>query len=105
VLRLRSAPTDAEVDELSDTFGDLLLGGRIERTDPLPPEVSGEDHLDLARLALRFDPRGYGRLRMLIDALNALPSAPTESAMPPTVADEERVVERQDAEDVEAARP
>ena len=105
VLRLRAAPTDAEVDQLSDTFGDLLLGGRIERTDPLPPEVSGEDHLDLARLVLRFDPRGYGRLRMLIDALNALPSAPTEPAMPPTVADEERVVERQDAEDVEAARP
>ncbi len=105
VLRLRAAPTDDEISGLSDEFADLLVGGRIERTEPLPPEVSGQDHLELARLVLRFDPRGYGRLRVLIDALNALSSAPTEPAKPPTVADEERVVERQDAEDTEAARP
>jgi uncharacterized protein (TIGR00730 family) len=102
VLRLRAAPTDEEVEELSGSFADLLADGRIERTDPLPPEVSGQDHLDLPRLVLRLDPRRYARLRVLIDALNALPSAPSEPAMPPTVADEERVVERQDAE---AARP
>jgi uncharacterized protein (TIGR00730 family) len=98
VIRLRAAPTEDEIGELNATFGDLLLGGRIEPSDPLPPEVSGQDHLDLARLALRFDPRRYGRLRILIDALNALPSAPPDTAKPPTVADEERVVERQDAE-------
>jgi uncharacterized protein (TIGR00730 family) len=102
VLRLRAAPADDEVEELNATFGDLVLGGRIERSEPLSPEVSGQDHLDLPRLALRFDPRRYGRLRMLIDALNALPSAPPDTAKPPTVADEERVVEREDAE---AARP
>ena len=102
VLRLRAAPTDEEVEELNRTFGDLLLGGRIERTEPLSPEVSGQDQLDLPRLALRFDPRRYGRLRMLIDAVNALPSAPPDTAKPPTVADEERVVEREDAE---VARP
>jgi uncharacterized protein (TIGR00730 family) len=102
VLRLRAAPTDEEVEELSGSFADLLADGRIDRTDPLPPEVSGQDHLDLPRLVLRLDPRRYARLRVLIDALNALPSAPSEPAMPPTVADEERVVERQDAE---AARP
>jgi hypothetical protein len=100
---MRSAPTDDEVAALSDEFSDLLVEGRIERTDPLPPEVSGQDHLDLPRLALRFDPRRYGRLRILIDALNALPSAPADAGMPPTVADEERVVEREEAED--AGRP
>src|SRR5918998_1741307 len=96
VLRMRSAPTDDEVEALSDEFSDLLVGGRIERADPLPPEVSGQDNLDLPRLVLRFDPRRYGRLRILIDALNALPSAPADAGMPPTVADEERVVERED---------
>jgi hypothetical protein len=86
------------VEELNRDYGDLVLDGRIERTEPLSPEVSGQDHLDLPRLALRFEPRRYGRLRMLIDALNALPSAPPDTAKPPTVADEERVVEREDAE-------
>ena len=98
ILRLRAAPTDEEVEELNRDYGDLVLDGRIERTEPLSPEVSGQDHLDLPRLALRFEPRRYGRLRMLIDALNALPSAPPDTAKPPTVADEERVVEREDAE-------
>jgi uncharacterized protein (TIGR00730 family) len=98
VLRMRSAPTDDEVEALSDEFSDLLVGGRIERTEPLPPEVSGQDNLDLPRLVLRFDPRRYGRLRILIDAINALPSAPADAGRPPTVADEERVVEREDAE-------
>jgi uncharacterized protein (TIGR00730 family) len=98
VLRLRAAPTDEEVEELNRDYPDLVLDGRIERTEPLSPEVSGQDHLDLPRLALRFDPHRYGRLRMLIDALNALPSAPPDTAKPPTVADEERVVEREDAE-------
>src|SRR5215217_7608879 len=60
VLRLRATPTDEEVEELNRSFRDLVLEGRIERTDPLHPEVSGQDHLDLARLALRFDPHRYG---------------------------------------------
>jgi uncharacterized protein (TIGR00730 family) len=98
VIRLRAAPTDDEVAALNRDHGDLLVGGRIERTEPLSPEVSSQDHLDLPRLALRFDPRRYGRLRMLIDALNALPSAPPDTSKPPTVADEERVVEREDAQ-------
>jgi uncharacterized protein (TIGR00730 family) len=103
IVRLRAAPTDPEVEQLNRDFRDLLLDGHIERTEPLSPEVSGQDHLGLPRLALRFDPRRYGRLRMLIDALNALPSAPPDTAKPPTVADEERVVERED--EAEAAAP
>src|SRR5918999_1670354 len=103
VLRLRAAPSDDEVAELNRAFADLVADGRIERTVPLPPEVSGEDNLDLPRLVLRFDPRRYGRLRMLIDTLNALSSAPPDTAKPPTVADEERVVEREG--EAESATP
>ena len=35
-----------------------------------PRAVADNDHLDLPRLALRFDRMHYGRLRQLIDALN-----------------------------------
>ena len=74
VLRLRHEPTDEELAELSERFGDLLLGGSIERSEPLPPEVHDKDHVDLPRLRMRYDPRQAGRLRTLIDALNRLPS-------------------------------
>ena len=39
-------------------------------------EVRTADHLDLPRLALRFDRVSLGRLRALIDAINQLPTAP-----------------------------
>jgi uncharacterized protein (TIGR00730 family) len=82
VVRLRAEPTDAEVERLNADFGDILTRGRIEKTAPLPPEVSSRDHLDLARLAFRFDRLHHGRLREMIDALNRLPSAPPKPEGP-----------------------
>jgi hypothetical protein len=75
VVRLRHTPTDAEIAELNESFADLLVDGAIEGSEPLPAERSDRDHLDLARLVMRYDPRRAGRLRALIDAINALPSA------------------------------
>ena len=63
-------------------FADLLVDGRIERTDPLPAEVADRDNLDLARLVMRFDARRAARLRGLIDALNDLPSADASARRP-----------------------
>ena len=76
VVRLRAEPTDAEVAGLGEEFADLCLDGTIERTGPLPAEVSGNDALDLPRLVMTFDPRKGGRFRELIAALNGLESAP-----------------------------
>jgi hypothetical protein len=77
VVRLRAEPTDAEVAALADEFSDIVVRGSITRTGPLPPEVSGKDHLELARIAFRFDRMHHGRLRSLIDRVNAFDSAPT----------------------------
>ncbi|MEA3077407.1 MAG: hypothetical protein QOF60_2315 [Actinomycetota bacterium] len=82
VIRLRSAPTDAELAELNREFADIVVKGRIEPTPPLPPEVSSKDHLGLARIAFVFDRIHHGRLRTLIDTLNSLPSAPPEVVGP-----------------------
>ncbi|MFB8147652.1 TIGR00730 family Rossman fold protein [Microbacterium sp. NPDC056003] len=76
VLRLKAAPTDAEVDELSERFGSLLLSGRIERSEPLPAEADDEARADLPRLVLRLDQFKVGSLHRLIRAVNALDSAP-----------------------------
>ena len=83
VIRLNVAPTNDELDAINDRFGDLAVTGRIERTGPTGPEAADDDHPDLPRLAIRFDFNRYGRLRTLIDALNALPSAPKHLALPP----------------------
>ncbi|HET9077797.1 MAG TPA: LOG family protein [Acidimicrobiales bacterium] len=76
VLRLESRPTEEEVAELSERFADIMTGG-IRRLDgPLPAERRSDDFPELPRVGLRFDRFSYARLRQLIDALNALPSAP-----------------------------
>ncbi|WP_433586564.1 TIGR00730 family Rossman fold protein [Microbacterium hydrocarbonoxydans] len=75
VLRLKAEPTDAEIDDLNERFGRMLLSGRIERSEPLAPEVGDLDQLDLPRLALHFDQWQVGNLFRLIGAINALQSA------------------------------
>ncbi|HUF32543.1 MAG TPA: TIGR00730 family Rossman fold protein [Acidimicrobiales bacterium] len=99
VIRLHAEPTRAELDDLSAEFADILQSGRIERTKPFPPEVSGRDHLDLPRVVLRFDNHGFARLRSLIDDLNRLDSAPATPSKPPTVAEQEAVEENLDEEE------
>jgi uncharacterized protein (TIGR00730 family) len=76
VVRLRAAPTVAEVATLNDEFADIVADGDIEATAPVAAEVSDGDKLDLPRLVLTFDPRRRGRLRQFIRRLNQLDSAP-----------------------------
>ena len=70
VLRLQIAPSTAELRDLNQRFSDIVLSGAIRPASPFPPERSGNDHLELARLAFRFDKFHFSRLRLLIDALN-----------------------------------
>ena len=82
VLRLKAAPTDEEIEELNEQFTSLLADGRIERTEPLRVEREDDDRLHLPRLVLRLNQWRVGELHRLIRALNALPSAPSETAIP-----------------------
>jgi hypothetical protein len=74
VIRCRYAPNDAELAELNEQFADICTSKGIWRTGPLPPERAGHDHLELKRLALEFNRRSHGRLRMLIDQINLWPA-------------------------------
>jgi uncharacterized protein (TIGR00730 family) len=77
VIRLQARPTDTELAALSEEFADIAGDGGISALPgPLPPEARSDDHADLPRIALQFDRMSYARLRLLIDALNDLPSAP-----------------------------
>ncbi|MCL2516111.1 MAG: TIGR00730 family Rossman fold protein [Microbacteriaceae bacterium] len=75
VVRLRHAPTAAEVSALNREFSGLLVCGEIEVSPPLADELAGQDKVELPRLAMNFDPRQVGDLFRLIDAINALASA------------------------------
>ncbi|MEY2568052.1 MAG: hypothetical protein QOE35_2581 [Actinomycetota bacterium] len=70
VLRIKQAPTAEQLDALNDEFPDILLGGTIEASEPLPAERATDDHLELPRLTMQFDLLHNGRLRQLIDAVN-----------------------------------
>lgn len=83
VMRLRSAPSDEEIDELNVRFAGMIEEGRIERTDPLPPERGDRDALELPRIVFVPKQRAVGDLYRLIGALNELPSAPSVSEAPP----------------------
>jgi uncharacterized protein (TIGR00730 family) len=70
VLRLQVSPSRAELADLNRRFADIVESGSIRSVSPFPPERSGHDHLELPRVAFRFDKFHFARLRMLIDALN-----------------------------------
>jgi len=72
ILRMAIHPDKAQLADLNRRFADIVTSGVIRKIEPLPPERSDGDVVDLPRLALRFDKFHYGRLRQLIDAVNAL---------------------------------
>ncbi len=71
VVRLRRGLDRAQLADLNRRFADIVASGVIRSAKPLPPERADGDGLDLERIAFRFDRVSYGRLRQLIDALNA----------------------------------
>lgn len=72
VLRLRRAPSERQVAELSDRFAWLLARGRIECAQPSPEELADRDRIDLPRITLVPQRRAIGELHQLIRAVNAL---------------------------------
>jgi uncharacterized protein (TIGR00730 family) len=71
VLRLKHQPSPDLIAELNDEFPDILVSGTIEAVEASPDEISNGDELDKHRLALHFNRRSLGRLRLMIDRLNA----------------------------------
>lgn len=76
VIRLQASPTDTELRSLNDEFGYLCVHGGITRCQAHAAEKRDNDQLDLPRISFLFDKRHHGGFRKLINALNALDSAP-----------------------------
>ncbi|MDJ0953613.1 MAG: TIGR00730 family Rossman fold protein [Acidimicrobiia bacterium] len=71
VLRLKHEPTEELIAHLNDEFADIVVSGQIEKIAATPAEIKTDDNVDLPRIRLHFDRRHLGRLRLLVDRLNA----------------------------------
>src|SRR3954452_1049157 len=80
VLRMHHAPTDAQLEDLSQRFGSLAVDGIIRRVQPYGIERRQNDHPELARLAFEFNHHGYSSMRGLIDAINTFAQPPSSGA-------------------------
>jgi hypothetical protein len=70
VFRLRLALADSAVRRINSEFGDIIVSGEFRRAAALPEEEDEPEIADLPRLVFRFNRKSFGRLRMLVDAIN-----------------------------------
>ncbi|MUH00229.1 cytochrome D ubiquinol oxidase subunit II [Scytonema sp. UIC 10036] len=82
VIRLKSELSDAEVEQLNAEFSDILVKGRIEKSQALPQEAQDET-FNLPRLILYFNQRDLGRFYQLIATINQMGSPSHEEIAHP----------------------
>lgn len=74
VIRLERQLPDAYVDGLEEEFKDIIVRGRLRQRAAFAAEVDQPDLTALPRLVFRFKRMNLGRLRMLINRVNAAPT-------------------------------
>lgn len=75
VIRLQRPLPEDFVRSLNREFADIVVRGRIEQRSALPVEKDEPEIASLPRLVFEFDRLHFGRLRELIDAINAASAA------------------------------
>jgi len=71
VIRLQQKKlTEAAITHLNESFADILQSGSIVQTVALPEEQNEPDLLNLPRIVFTPHRTNFGRLRLLIDAVN-----------------------------------
>ena len=71
VFRLKSKLSDKALAKIQSEFGSILVDGTFKQRDALPEESGEPDLAHMPRLVFHFNRRSLGRLRMLINAINA----------------------------------
>mgnify|MGYP000736219604 FL=1 len=75
MIRIENALSKDALKKLQQDFMDITNDGVIEQTGALDDESDERDLADMTRIVLRHKRRDFGRLRMLIDAINHSPIA------------------------------
>ena len=71
LLRICQRLTESQLEQINESFADIVVSGSIEQLDAMREESNEPELAHLPRLRLHFDRRRLGRLRQLIDAINA----------------------------------
>jgi uncharacterized protein (TIGR00730 family) len=71
VLRMHERLSDEKLAGIRADFTDILKSGTFEQTGPLPEEANDVHLASMPRLRFRFDRHKLGRLRLLINRINA----------------------------------
>ena len=74
VLRLQEELSEAQLSELGEQFGEILVSGGFEQRGPFEAEANQPELDHLSRLAFHFNRRSHGRLRVLINKINGRPT-------------------------------
>jgi uncharacterized protein (TIGR00730 family) len=69
VLRLQKPLSEEQLERVRTSYADIVVSGTFEQSGILPQE--GAEFPDLTRLRFHFNRRNMGRLRQLIDFINA----------------------------------
>lgn len=72
VVRLLSPLGEDSLATLNEEFADILASGQIEAIEATKAERRDDDHVDLPRIGLHFNQRGFSRLHQLICRINQL---------------------------------
>ncbi len=72
VIRLHHAPSPHAIKALNEDFSDIIAGVPFQAVSATSEERDDDDAVGLPRIAFGFDRKQYGRLRQLIDTLNAI---------------------------------
>jgi len=81
VIRLNQPLSDRDIDKLNAEFSDILVDGKIAKSNALPQEAR-DATASLPRLTLHFNQRDLGRLYGLIRELNRLGVATARASHP-----------------------
>ncbi len=71
VLRMQQPLNDTFLSQINTEFCDILASGEFQQQGPLPEERDEPELAELTRLVFHFNRRSLGRLRQLIDSINA----------------------------------
>ncbi|WP_375473514.1 LOG family protein [uncultured Nostoc sp.] len=82
VIRLKTDISDALLEQLNADFSDIIIQGKIEKSQALPQEAQDET-VELPRLILYFNQRDLGRLYQMIATINRMGTPSPEDAAHP----------------------
>ncbi len=72
VLRLSSPLSAERIERLNEVYKDIIVSGTIEQRKALPEEAGEAEVSEMSRLVMHFNRRNFGRLRQMINDINAV---------------------------------